>query len=106
MTRPNDSKLQLHELLAVEERARKLLDRASAGSLPTPVEDILGAARLTVAPRGFFDPRRILDFAKNRARDAQGFLKNAISVGYGPIRHRRKRHPHRRQRSGQQTDLP
>lgn len=80
MTRPNDSKLQLHELLAVEERARKLLDRASAWDrFPTPVEDILGAARLTVAPRGFFDPRRILDFAKNRARDAQGFLKNAIS---------------------------
>ncbi len=84
MTRPNDSKLQLHELLAVEQRARALLDRACAWDrFPTPVEDILGAARLKVAPSGLFDPARILEFARNRAREAQNLLKSAISKVFG-----------------------
>ena len=47
MTKPDDSSLELHDLLAVEARARQLLDRADAwGRFPTPVEDIIAAAKL------------------------------------------------------------
>jgi hypothetical protein len=51
MTKPDDSGLAPDALRAVEDRARNLLDRSAAWNrFPTPIEDILQAARLQVAP--------------------------------------------------------
>ncbi len=84
MIKPDDSSLDPSELRAVEERARKLLDRASAwGTLPTPIEDILAAARLEVAPSSAFDPARILAFIKDKTAEAARLVKSALSKVFG-----------------------
>lgn len=68
----------------VEARARKLLHRASAfDRFPTPVEDILAAAKLRVAPSSAFDPARIASFIKNKAHDFQNKVKSALSKVLG-----------------------
>ncbi len=84
MIKPDDSSLDPSELRAVEEKAKKLLDRASAwGTLPTPIEDILAAARLEVAPSSAFDPARILAFIKNKTAEAAHRVKSALSKVFG-----------------------
>src|SRR5579883_1354422 len=84
MTKPDDSSLDPAELRAVEERARKLLDRASAWEVfPTPVEDILAAAQLKVAPTSMFDPRRLLAFVQEKTADAAHVVKSALSKVLG-----------------------
>ncbi len=84
MIKPDDNSLDPSELRAVEDRARKLLDRASAwGTLPTPIEDILSAARLEVAPTSAFDPARILAFIKNKTAEAAHRVKSALSKVFG-----------------------
>jgi len=84
MTRPDDSSLEPDQRRAVEERARRVLDRASAWNrFPTPVEDILEAARLQVAPSSIFDPASILAYVKGRAIDAGRLIKSAISKVFG-----------------------
>lgn len=84
MTRPDDSGLDPESLRAVEERARKLLHRANAFErFPTPVEDILAAAKLRVAPTSAFDPARIASFIKNKAHDVQTKIKSALSKVLG-----------------------
>ena len=53
MTKPDDSTLHAADLKAVETRARLSLDRAAAwGRFPTPVDDILSAAKVRVAQIG------------------------------------------------------
>lgn len=55
MIKPDDNRLDPDQLRAVEERARKLLGRASASErFPTPVEDILAAAKVKLAPKSAF----------------------------------------------------
>jgi hypothetical protein len=84
VTRPDDSSLDQHDLHAVEERARKLLDRANAWDrFPTPLEDILAAARLRVAPTSLFDPKRLLLFLEGKAHDAARTIKSAVSKVLG-----------------------
>ena len=84
MTKPDDSSLDPHDLRAVEDLAKKLLDRASAWDrFPTPVDDILAAAKLQVAPTSIFDPARILAFIKTKAADAGHRIKSAISKVFG-----------------------
>lgn len=84
MTRPDDQTLNSAQLYAVEERARKLLDRASAwGRLPTPIEDILAAADLQVAATKVFDPARILAYLRTKTTDTAHRLKSAISKVLG-----------------------
>lgn len=84
MTRPDDSSLNPGELRAVEERARKLLERASAwGTLPTPIDDILAAAELQVAPTSLFDADRIMAYVRSKTADAAHRLKSAISKVLG-----------------------
>jgi hypothetical protein len=84
VSRPDDSSLDPDQRRAVEERARRLLDRASAWDrFPTPVEDILAAARLQVAPTSIFDPASILAYVKGRAVDAGRRIKSAISKVLG-----------------------
>ena len=84
MTKPDDSSLELHDLLAVEARARQLLDRADAwGRFPTPVEDIIAAAKLRVAAKGMFDSASFLAFVKQKAAGAAHALKSALSKVLG-----------------------
>src|ERR1700730_4498973 len=84
MTKSDDSSLDLDSLRAVEERARKLLDRSSAWDrFPTPIEDILQAARLQVAPSSAFDPARIFSYIRKRTADGAKFLKSARSNVFG-----------------------
>lgn len=80
MAKPDDSRLDPEGLRAVEKRARRLLDRASAWDrFPTPIEDILAAADLQVAPTNLFDPGRILAYIKTRSSGAARLIKSAIS---------------------------
>lgn len=82
--KPDDSSLQSVDLAAVERRAQELLNRASAwGRFPTPVEDILDAAKLRVAPKGTFDPATFLAFVKRKTAQAAQTLKTALSKVLG-----------------------
>ena len=84
MTKPDDSSLDPDDLRAVEERARKLLDRASAWErLPTPFGDILDAAKITVAPSSIFDPASILAYIQAKGADAAKYVKSAVSKVFG-----------------------
>jgi len=82
--KPDDSSLDPHDLRAIEQMAKKLLDRASAWDrFPTPIEDILVAAKLQVAPTSIFDPAAILAFIKTKTADAAHRIKSAISKVFG-----------------------
>jgi hypothetical protein len=84
VVKPDDSSLDAEGLRAVERRARLLLDRASAWDrFPTPIEDILGAAQLKVAPTSMFDPDRILAYVKTKTAAAAQLVKSAISKVLG-----------------------
>jgi len=84
MTKPDDSTLLVAELRAVEARARLSLDKAAAwGRFPTPVDDIVLAAKLRVAPKGLFDAASFLAYAKKKAEGAMHLLKSAISKVLG-----------------------
>ncbi|MGE0490082.1 MAG: ImmA/IrrE family metallo-endopeptidase [Vulcanimicrobiota bacterium] len=66
--RPNDSWLEHADLRKVQEHARRLLDAADAWNrFPTPVDQLLAAAAVKVAPKGIFDPTNILNFFKANA---------------------------------------
>lgn len=82
--KPDDSSLGEAELKFVEERAASLLNRADSwGVFPTPVDDLVAAAGLRVAPKGFFDPGRIMDFVRERGIDAAKHIRTAISKVFG-----------------------
>lgn len=84
MTRPDDSRLDHADLRAVEERAHLLLDRADAwNQFPVPVEDILSAAKVRVAPTSAFDPVAIASYLKRKAADTGARVKSAISKVFG-----------------------
>lgn len=76
----DDSSLDPEDLRMVEERARRLLDRAAAWErLPTPIDDILAAASLKVAPTSAFNPQAIVAYLKSAGHDAGRWLKSAVS---------------------------
>jgi hypothetical protein len=84
VTKPDDSTLNPDDLRAVEERARKLLDRADAwGTLPTPIEDILASAQIQVAPTSLFDPAQILAYIRSKGGDFAHRIKSAVSKVFG-----------------------
>jgi Zn-dependent peptidase ImmA (M78 family) len=84
VTKPDDSSLSPEDLQAVEERARNLLDRASAWNrFPIPIDDILSAANLQVAPSSAFDPAAILAYLKGKAVQTGALIKTAISKVFG-----------------------
>jgi len=84
MVKPDDSSLDPDAQRAVEERARRILDRAAAwGRFPTPVEDIVKSAKLRVAPTSAFDPRVILAFVQTKAGGAARAVKSALSKVFG-----------------------
>lgn len=82
--KPDDSSLQSFELAAVERQAQDLLNRSSAwGRFPTPVDDILSAANLRVAPKGMFDATAFLAYVKKKTVLAAQKLKSALSKVLG-----------------------
>lgn len=84
MTRPDDSSLDPHDLLAVEERARQLLSRADAWDrFPVPIDDILAAANVRMAPSSLFDPVAILSYLRGKATEAGARIKSAIAKVIG-----------------------
>lgn len=84
MAKPDDSSLDPDDLRAVEERARALLHRADAWDrFPVPIEDILDAAKLRVAPTSIFDPTTILAYIKQTAASTGALIKTAISKVFG-----------------------
>lgn len=84
MPKPDDSTLATHDLRAVELRAANILDRAGArGVFPTPVEDILAAAQLSVSPCSAFDLASMVDYIKKKSAMAVNALKSALSKVLG-----------------------
>jgi hypothetical protein len=84
VAKADDSSLDPDQLRAVQEAARRALDRASAfGVFPTPIADILEAAKLKVAPASAFDPRRIVEYLVGKAEQTAAALKSAISKVFG-----------------------
>lgn len=84
MTKPDDSSLDPDDLRAVEERARHLLDRANAWDrFPVPIDDILAAAKVRVAPTTIFDPVAILRYVTTKTADAALRIKSALSKVFG-----------------------
>ena len=84
MTRSDDSTLDANQTREVEDRAKRLLNSASAwGRFPTPTKDILEAANLTVASYSAFDPRQILAYARQKGTAAADRIESAISKVFG-----------------------
>lgn len=84
MTKADDSTLSPADLSAVQRRARSILDRAAAwGTFPTPIEDILEAAEIAIAPSSVFDPASILAYIKNKGVDFASRIKSAVSKVLG-----------------------
>lgn len=84
MIKPDDSTLDPQDLRAVENRAHQLLDRAAAWDrFPTPIDDILNAASLTVAPASIFDPAHLIAYIKNKTAKTKTAVKSALSKFFG-----------------------
>ena len=84
MTTHDDSTLDPEDLRAVEEHAHRLLDRADAWDrYPVPVDDILSAAKVRLAPTSAFDPAAIVSYLKGKATDAGTRIKTAMSKVLG-----------------------
>lgn len=84
MTRPDDSALTPEDLRVVEERARNLLDRADAWNrFPVPINDVLAAAKVRVAPNNAFDFAGLLSYIRGKTADSGVLIKSAISKVFG-----------------------
>lgn len=84
MVRPDDSSLDERELRAIEKRAGLLLDRASGwGVFPTPIDDLVAAAQLRVAPTSMFEASRILAYVRDKTEEAAHRIKSALSKVLG-----------------------
>lgn len=77
--KPDDSSLDPADLVIVEGRAKLFLDRADAwGVFPTPVDTLMTAANLKVAPKSAFDPEAFLAFIKHKTQQVADALKRAL----------------------------
>lgn len=84
MAKPDDSSLDPDQLRAVEQRARDLLNRASVWDrYPTPIDDILAAAKLKVESRNAFDPAGLISYIAGKTKQASDLLKSALSKVFG-----------------------
>lgn len=84
MVKRDDSTLNAQAQSAVEDRARRILDRAAAWNrFPTPIDDIVAAANLRVATSGIFDLENLLQYAKEKATSVVLTVKRAISKLWG-----------------------
>lgn len=83
MTRPDDSLLQPHELANVQRHADRLLREASAiGRFPTPIDDIMAAAKLTVVDDEVLTESLLRQFLK-KAKSGIATIKSALSKVLG-----------------------
>lgn len=84
--RADDNTLSRSELERVEKVATQLLHKADAwGVVPVPVEDLLSAANLTVAPYSIFDPRSIAAYALQQGKKAADVVKRAVGKVFGVL---------------------
>lgn len=82
--RPDDSSLSSGELSRVETIATKLLHRSGAwGTVPLPLDDVLAAAKLKVAPYSIFDPRSIKAYVAAKGNQVAKTIKSAIGKIFG-----------------------
>ncbi len=83
MTRPDDSFLQLHQLATVRRHADRLLREASAiGRFPTPIDDIMQAAKLTVVDDEVLNEGLLHQFLE-KAKSGIATIKSALSKVLG-----------------------
>lgn len=83
MTRPDDSLLDLHQLVTVQRHADRLLREASAiGRYPTPIDDLLAAAKLTVVDDEVLNAGVLRQFMK-KAKAGIATIKSALSKVLG-----------------------
>jgi hypothetical protein len=83
MTRPDDSLLDLHQLATVQKYADRLLREASAiGRYPTPIDDLLAAAKLTVVDDEVLNEGTLRQFMQ-RAKAGLATIKSALSKVLG-----------------------
>lgn len=83
MTRPNDSHLDSHQLSTVQRYADKLLRDASAlGRFPTPIDDLMAAAKLTVVDDEVLNEGLLQKFI-NQAKAGIATIKSAFSKVLG-----------------------
>lgn len=85
MVKPDDSSLNNESLIVVEKRAIEILNKADVWDrFPTPVDDVLDAAKLKVIRRSsIFDPDTMAAFLKQKAKEAGRALKSALTKVFG-----------------------
>lgn len=83
MTRPDDSLLDPHQLATVQRHADLLLrDAAAIGRFPTPIDDLLAAAKLTVVDDEELNDSLLRQFM-NKAKAGIATIKAALSKVLG-----------------------
>ena len=106
MTKPDDSTLDPAELRAVEGQAYRLLDRADAWDrYPVPVDDILSAAKVSVAPTSAFDAATIISYLRGKGGKTGARIKSGDQQGLRAIRRGGCRHSYRQHGRQSQADL-
>nr|WP_325249320.1 hypothetical protein [Amylibacter sp.] len=84
MLKPDDSSLAAVDLKIIEDRASHLLDRADAWEVfPIPIDELLDAANVKVAPHSAFDPIEIMAYLRGKAAKVDGLVKTAVSKVFG-----------------------
>jgi hypothetical protein len=82
----DDSSLEDEQYRTVREAATKRLDRAGArGRFPTPVDDLLSAAELKLAPVSAFDERSMLRYLREAGHQAGQLLRRAVEKVLGVL---------------------
>lgn len=82
--KPDDSTLTHQDRLIIEARAKLLLDKAGAWEIfPVPIEELLAAANVKVAPSSAFDPIALLSYLKGKAVEVGNKVKSALSKVLG-----------------------
>ena len=82
--KPDDSTLAVEDLIAIEKRAKLLLDKADAWDrFPIPIDDILAAANVQVTSHSIFDPAHLISYLAGKAATAVTNVKAAISKVWG-----------------------
>jgi Zn-dependent peptidase ImmA (M78 family) len=83
VTRPDDSLLDAQQLATVRRHADRLLQDASAlGRFPTPIDDLLAAAKLTVVDDEVLNEGLLRQFM-NKAKAGIATIKSALSKVLG-----------------------
>jgi hypothetical protein len=83
VTRPDDSVLDVHQLATVQRYADQLLREACAhGRFPTPIDDLLAAAKLTVVDDEVLNEKFLKQFV-HKAKAGLDSIKTALSKVLG-----------------------